>query len=108
MGYAVRFDEKCGPETKIKFLTDGMLGRELLSDPLLLRYRVIIVDEAHERTLRTDLLLSALKRIQCQRNNLIGPDVKGKAPNRTNENPLTVIIMSATLDAERFSRFFNK
>ncbi|KAF8340518.1 uncharacterized protein EI90DRAFT_2906453 [Cantharellus anzutake] len=107
VGYAVRFDEKSGPETKIKYLTDGMLGRELMSDSLLSRYSVIIVDEAHERTLRTDLLFSALKRIQRHRNSGKRADTKGKAPEHDKENPLTIIIMSATLDAERFSNFFN-
>ncbi|QRW03963.1 Helicase associated domain (HA2) [Ceratobasidium sp. AG-Ba] len=81
VGYSVRFDEKAGPNTRIKYLTDGMLVRELLSDPLLSRYNVIIVDEAHERTLRTDMLLGSLKRIQQDRNSLdsrVKPNVKGK------------------------------
>lgn len=110
IGYSVRFDDKSGPETRIKYLTDGMLVRELLSDPLLSKYSVLVIDEAHERTLRTDLLLSSLKSIQKERN---GPgsgdseDRKGKRPQRK-QLPLKVIIMSATLDAERFSKFFNK
>ncbi|KAJ7246377.1 ATP-dependent RNA helicase Prh1 [Mycena rebaudengoi] len=102
VGYAVRFDERVTPETRIKYMTDGMLMRELLGDPLLSKYAVIVVDEAHERTLRTDLLLANLKRILRERN---GPgDGKGKAKEK---NPLKVVIMSATLDAEKFSRFFS-
>lgn len=85
-----------------------MLVRELLSDRLLLRYSVIVVDEAHERTLRTDLVLSALKSIQKERNSPLTTDRKGKGPEKPRLNPLKIIIMSATLDAERFSRFFNK
>ena len=107
VGYSVRFDDKSGAETKIKYLTDGMLVRELLSDPLLSRYSVIIVDEAHERTLRTDLVLSALKNIQKQR--IAKPtDHKGKGPETVKNRPLKIIIMSATLDAQKFSKFFNK
>lgn len=60
VGYSVRFDERTSRDTRIKYMTDGMLGRELLSDPMLSRYGVIVVDEAHERTLRTDLLLTSL------------------------------------------------
>ncbi|KAF7365474.1 hypothetical protein MVEN_00420400 [Mycena venus] len=102
VGYAVRFDERAGPDTRIKYMTDGMLTRELLGDPLLSRYSVIVVDEAHERTLRTDLLLANLKRILRERNG----DANGKGKGK-NRNPLKVVIMSATLDAEKFSQFFS-
>ncbi|CAE6410206.1 unnamed protein product [Rhizoctonia solani] len=111
VGYAVRFDEKAGPDTRIKYLTDGMLVRELLSDPSLSRYSIVIVDEAHERTLRTDMLLGSLKRIQHDRN--VGT-ATGKASGKGKEKailgdvgPLKIIVMSATLDAERFSQFYN-
>ncbi|KAK7048091.1 P-loop containing nucleoside triphosphate hydrolase protein [Favolaschia claudopus] len=102
VGYSVRFDERASAETKIKYMTDGMLTRELLGDSLLSKYSVIVIDEAHERTLRTDLLLANLKRILRLRNK--GEDGKGKGKAR---NPLKVVIMSATLDAEKFSQFFH-
>ncbi|KAI0051080.1 P-loop containing nucleoside triphosphate hydrolase protein [Auriscalpium vulgare] len=103
VGYAVRFDEKLSDETRVKYLTDGMLMREMMGDPMLERYGVVIVDEAHERTLRTDLVLASLKRILKERN-------AGQAPGKGKErarNPLKVVVMSATLDAEKFSRFFD-
>lgn len=100
VGYSVRFDQKASADTRILFLTDGMLARELLMDPFLLRYDLIIIDEAHERTLRTDILLMALKTILVKRNAV---SESGKA-----SKPLQLIIMSATLDAQRFSEFFNQ
>nr|VWP00971.1 Tea4 [Ganoderma boninense] len=111
VGYSVRFDEASSSSTRIKYVTDGMLVRELLGDPLLSRYNVIIVDEAHERTLRTDLLIANLKTILQARNgsaSVSRPGDKGKGKHKTpeNPNPLKVVIMSATLEAEKFSKFF--
>ncbi|KAG9015173.1 putative ATP-dependent RNA helicase dhr2 [Tulasnella sp. JGI-2019a] len=125
VGYSVRFDEKSSSETRIKYMTDGMLFRELLTDPLLNRYAVVVVDEAHERTLRTDLLLTALKGIAARRNHkwapteLLNEEQLAALPKKERKRrvkeiedsksliPLKVIIMSATLDAQRFSQFFN-
>ncbi|ETV82423.1 hypothetical protein H257_05063 [Aphanomyces astaci] len=90
VGYAVRFEEKWDPErTGIKFLTDGMLVRETMLDPLLSHYNVIMLDEAHERNLETDILLGLIKKILKKR-----PDLR-------------VIVASATLHVESFVRFFS-
>ena len=90
VGYAVRFDD-CSDKaaTKIKFVTDGLLVREMMSDPLLSQYSVIMLDEAHERTLYTDIVIGLLKKIQKKRADL------------------RIIVASATLDADRFFNFFN-
>mmetsp|Transcript_4757 Transcript_4757/g.7311 ORF Transcript_4757/g.7311 Transcript_4757/m.7311 type:complete len:830 (-) Transcript_4757:98-2587(-) len=89
VGYAVRFDDCTSPSTGIAYLTDGMLLREAtMSDPLLSRYSVIMIDEAHERNLNTDALLGIIKKIRRKR--------KG----------LRVIVCSATIDAEAFLNFF--
>ncbi|KAJ4521891.1 hypothetical protein HRR86_003770 [Exophiala dermatitidis] len=88
VGYSIRFEDVTSSRTKIKFLTDGMLLREALVDPLLSRYSVIMVDEAHERSLSSDILLGLLKKIKKRR-----PELR-------------IIVSSATLEAERFAEFF--
>jgi ATP-dependent RNA helicase DHR2 len=96
VGYSVRFQNNSHPRfTHIKYLTDGMLLRELMSSANLDQYSTIILDEAHERTLLTDLLMGLLKRIMKRRN------AEGS------DNRLRLVVMSATLDAERFSKFFD-
>ncbi|XP_069827233.1 ATP-dependent RNA helicase DHX33 isoform X1 [Dendropsophus ebraccatus] len=94
VGYTVRFEDVTSEETKMKFLTDGMLLREAIGDPLLRRYSVVILDEAHERTVHTDVLFGVVKTAQKKRKEL------GKLP-------LKVIIMSATMDVDLFSQYFN-
>lgn len=93
VGYAVRFDERSSPSTIIKYLTDGMLLREYLSDPLLSNYDYICIDEVHERSLRTDILLGLLKHLQHI---------------RKPKQPLKIVIMSATMDAEKFELYLSK
>ncbi|CAH0481977.1 unnamed protein product [Peronospora belbahrii] len=89
VGYAVRFEDKWDPElTKIKFMTDGLLLREAMRDPLLSRYSVVMLDEAHERNLETDLLLGVMKKIQRKRQDL------------------RIVIASATLQVDTFVRYF--
>lgn len=89
VGYSIRFEDMTGPKTILKYMTDGMLLREAMNDHELKRYSTIILDEAHERTLATDVLMGLLKEVVLRR-----PDLK-------------LIIMSATLDAQKFQRYFN-
>lgn len=88
VGYSIRFEDVTSAATRIKFLTDGLLLREALVDPLLSRYSVIMVDEAHERSLSSDVLLGVLKKVRKKR-----PELR-------------IVISSATLDAEDFLKFF--
>lgn len=90
VGYTIRFEDCTSPATKIKYMTDGMLQREILMDADLKRYSVIMLDEAHERTIATDVLFALLKKTLKRR-----PDLK-------------VIVTSATLDADKFSAYFNE
>ncbi|WPH04601.1 pre-mrna-splicing factor atp-dependent rna helicase prp22 [Acrodontium crateriforme] len=90
VGYTVRFDDKTCDRTRIKYMTDGIMQREILLDPALSRYSVIMLDEAHERTIATDVLFGLLKKTLKKR-----PDMK-------------LIVTSATLDAEKFSTYFNE
>uniref|UniRef100_A0A3Q3IRP0 RNA helicase n=1 Tax=Monopterus albus TaxID=43700 RepID=A0A3Q3IRP0_MONAL len=89
VGYSIRFEDCSSAKTVLKYMTDGMLLREAMNDPLMERYGVVILDEAHERTLATDILMGVLKEVVRQR-----PDLK-------------VIIMSATLDAGKFQVYFD-
>uniref|UniRef100_A0A670Y256 RNA helicase n=1 Tax=Pseudonaja textilis TaxID=8673 RepID=A0A670Y256_PSETE len=70
VGYTVRFEDLTSDETKIKFLTDGMLLREAIGDPLMHKYSVVILDEAHERTIHTDVLFGVVKAAQKKRKEL--------------------------------------
>lgn len=90
VGYSIRFEDCSSAKTILKYLTDGMLLREAMSDPLLENYSCLVLDEAHERTLATDILMGLLKEIAKQRQDL------------------KIIVMSATLDAGKFQDYFDK
>ncbi|XP_039264901.1 putative pre-mRNA-splicing factor ATP-dependent RNA helicase PRP1 [Styela clava] len=89
VGYSIRFEDCSSQRTILKYMTDGMLLREAMADPLMERYNVILLDEAHERTLATDILLGVIKEVTKQR-----PDLK-------------IVVMSATLDAGKFQHYFD-
>jgi ATP-dependent helicase HrpB len=90
VGYQVRFEEVAGPHTRLRFLTEGVLTRRLLSDPLLRRVGCVVLDEFHERHLQADLALALLKRLQREAR----PDLK-------------LVAMSATLDAAPLARYLD-
>ena len=90
VGYTIRFEDNTSPDTRIKYMTDGILQREILLDPMLNKYSCIMLDEAHERTIATDVLFGLLKKTLKRR-----PDMK-------------LIVTSATLDADKFSEYFKK
>jgi pre-mRNA-splicing factor ATP-dependent RNA helicase DHX16 len=89
VGYAVRFEAKTSPDTRLAYMTEGILLKELLSDPLLSKYSVIMLDEAHERTVNTDILLAFLKDLLRQR-----PELK-------------LLLSSATMDSLKFANYLD-
>ena len=89
VGYTVRFDDKTSKNTLIKYVTDGLLLKEATTDHELNKYQIIIIDEAHERTLATDILFGFLKELMEKR------------------KELKLIIMSATFDIEKFQNYFD-
>jgi ATP-dependent helicase HrpB len=91
VGYQVRFEEVAGPRTRLRFLTEGILTRRLISDPLLAGVDAVVLDEFHERHLETDLALALLRRLQ----NTQRPD-------------LLLVVMSATLDAAPIARYLGE
>jgi pre-mRNA-splicing factor ATP-dependent RNA helicase DHX15/PRP43 len=88
VGYSIRFEDMTSQNTILKYMTDGMLLREAMNDHDLKRYSTIILDEAHERTLATDILMGLLKEVVKRRSDL------------------KIVIMSATLDAQKFQKYF--
>jgi ATP-dependent RNA helicase DHX8/PRP22 len=90
IGWSIRFEDHTCPDTFIKYVTDGILVRECLADPNLTKYNIIILDEAHERSLYTDILFALCKQAVFNRN-----------------GDLRLIITSATLDIKQFSSYFN-
>jgi ATP-dependent helicase HrpA len=89
VGCQVRFDDRTGPDCRVKLMTDGILLRQLTFDAELAAYDTLIIDEAHERSLNIDLLLGALRRLCVRR-----PELR-------------VIVTSATIDTQRLSQFFS-
>ncbi|KAL3631244.1 Pre-mRNA-splicing factor ATP-dependent RNA helicase DEAH10 [Castilleja foliolosa] len=124
VGYSIRFEDTTSSSTRIKYMTDGLLLREALLDPYLSKYSVIIVDEAHERTVQTDVLLGLLKTVQKTRSSsasdhaqsengaLLKKQEDVRSTNILKHSrgkklpPLKLIIMSASLDARIFSEYF--
>lgn len=89
VGYSIRFESRTSAKTLLKYLTDGMLLREAMNDSKLSQYGVVILDEVHERTLSTDILMGVLKQLIAKRK-----DIK-------------IVVMSATLDAGKFQTYFD-
>ncbi|GAA6038833.1 hypothetical protein JCM8097_002918 [Rhodosporidiobolus ruineniae] len=121
VGYTVRFDDRSSRGTRLKYATDGALLAEMLGDRDLDAYDVVILDEAHERSLRTDMLMGFLKDIQKRRREKVRAfkaeqaKGKGKAKEENGDGKkeerdpteLKIVVMSATIDAQRFSEFFD-
>ena len=96
VGFSVRFEDMTSENTHIKYMTDGMLLREAMLDSCLRKYSWIILDEAHERTIHTDVLFGVVKAAQQTRSGM-------KMKKR-----LKIIIMSATMDVDSIKNFFDK
>lgn len=89
VGYSIRFEDNTSDKTILKYMTDGMLLREFMTEPDLAGYSALMIDEAHERTVHTDILLALVKDLSRER-----PDLK-------------LLISSATMNAEKFAQYFD-
>jgi pre-mRNA-splicing factor ATP-dependent RNA helicase DHX16 len=89
VGYSIRFEDNTSDKTILKYMTDGMLLREFMTEPDLAAYSALMIDEAHERTVHTDILLALVKDLARER-----PDLK-------------LLISSATMNAEKFAKYFD-
>ena len=91
ISYTIRFDDRCTDKTRLRYMTDGILVRECIDDPMLNKYHIVILDEAHERQISTDILFSLCKEAVRKRN-----------------GGLKLIVTSATMDTNQFSDYFDK
>jgi HrpA-like RNA helicase len=94
VGYTIRFEDVCSSQTRIKYVTDGVLLREMMSDMQLSNYGVVILDEVHERSLQTDIVMGLLKQLQVDQQKL------------QLQHRLKLVVMSATVDVDFFCQFF--
>nr|KAJ3419809.1 DEAH-box ATP-dependent RNA helicase prp22 [Polyrhizophydium stewartii] len=117
VGFAVRFERRLAPDTRIAYMTDGALLRMCVRDPRLDAFDLVVLDEAHERSVDTDLLFGLVRRAAAARQS--GPadsasrvhsasDTANDLPRTSSRSrrPLHVVVMSATLDVDKFSDFF--
>jgi ATP-dependent RNA helicase DHX37/DHR1 len=104
VGYQIRFDAShfSKAKTAVKFMTDGILLKEIEADFLLRKYAVIVVDEAHERSLNSDIIVSLLTRIAHARCELAFKERRTLGLDKFVNYPLRIVIMSATLRVEDF------
>ena len=89
VGYTIRFDDRTSSKTRLRYITDGIFVRQCVADPYLFKYHVVILDEAHERSLYTDILFALLKKAVIYR-----------------KGTLKLIITSATLNTKTFSNYY--
>ena len=89
VGYTIRFDDKTSSKTKLRYITDGIFVRQCVADPYLFKYHVVILDQAHERSLYTDILFALLKKAVIYR-----------------KGTLKLLITSATLNTKNFANYY--
>ena len=105
VGYAVRFDSSTSANTRIKYMTEGLLLQEMLRDRSLDSYSAVVVDEVHERSVNVDVLLALLVQLVSARNNYHERNSQGE---KNEKQPLKLVVMSATADAERLAAYIEE